>query len=507
MEKIAYEEIKLLKQSKKSAIYLVHADGQKYIRKVLAGSHPVYEVLRDNPHPGLPRLLEVAVSQDSTTVLEEYIEGQPLGTAGLSKKQFSTVVRELCSVLTFLHGMGIIHRDIKPSNILLTEKGHIRLIDFDIARMHRADLEQDTRQLGTRGFASPEQYGFAQTDERTDIYALGMTLKLLLTKKNQKPHYQRVLQRCTNLDPDKRYRSMEQFRRAFFPGRRNLLLIGAAVCLTVLIGGGAWMLQELFGRETDKPDNEDTALTALPMPENVHWMGESAVAAWDNVPEARVGNEVQFLIRLYRQDTASAPAPESADWYYEELYRAGDKGADRDVHSWSMVTALAENGFYYFTVSAVGDGMQYADSPFAVSDVFEYTGEDAPPLPAPEGLAWRLVEGGGARYYLATWSNLDDYEDDDFINVTVYDETGTYVMNNTWPMSRVYQYGYGGIIIRSQFLVYRPGSRYRFTVQAYSSRPNEYSPSPMPDPAPEEYYSPWLNYGPPKETENEPITP
>lgn len=88
-----------------------------------------------------------------------------------------------------------------------------------------------------------------------------------------------------------------------------------------------------------------------------------------------------FLIRLYRRDTASAPDPESTGWYYEELYRAGNRYVDQDVHSWSMVTALAENGFYYFTVSAVGDGIQYADSPYAVSDVFEYTGEDAPPLP------------------------------------------------------------------------------------------------------------------------------
>lgn len=255
-----YEEIKLLAKSEKSTIYLVRSGGQKCIRKVLTGRHPVYEVLKDNPHPGLPQLLEVIISEDFTTVLEEYIEGQSLGTVELSKKQFSTVVRELCSVLTFLHKKGIIHRDIKPSNILFTEDGHIRLIDFDIARMHRENLEQDTRQLGTRGFASPEQYGFAQTDERTDIYALGMTLKLLLTEKNQKSHYKRVLQKCTNLDPDKRYQTVEQFQRDLFSVsiRRNLLLSSTAVCLSVLMGICAWKLpavlnQEAGGNETLPP--------------------------------------------------------------------------------------------------------------------------------------------------------------------------------------------------------------------------------------------------------------
>lgn len=225
------------------------------------------------------------------------------------------------------------------------------------------------------------------------------------------------------------------------------------------------------------------------------------------MPEARVGDEVRFLIRLYRQETAAAPDPESSDWCYEELTRFGNKRAEPDVLDWSLVTALKENGFYYFTVSAVGDGTQYVDSPYVVSNVFEYTGEDAPPLPTPEGLAWRLVEDNGERYYYATWSNLDDYEDNDFVNVTYYDQDGTYVMNNTWQMNQILDYGYGGIFIRPQFLEYKPGSKYRFTVQVYSSRPNEYGSSPMPDPVPEEYYSPWLEFGPTEKTENESTAP
>lgn len=500
-----YEEIKLLTKSEKSTVYLVCSGGQNYIRKVLTGQHPVYEVLKDNPHPCLPRLLDVIISEDSTTVLEEYIEGQSLGTVKLSKRQFSTVVRELCSVLTFLHGKGIIHRDIKPSNILLTGDGHIRLIDFDIARMHKDDLKQDTRLLGTRGFASPEQYGFSQTDERTDIYALGITLKLLLTEMNQKNRYKKILRKCTNLDPDKRYQTVEQFRRDFFPAGRNLLLCGAAVCLSVLVGICVWKLPALVNEETAKTKN--AAPPVLPMPQNVHWDGETAIASWDNVPEAKAGNEVQFMLRLYRQDTAAAPDPESSDWCYEELVRFGNRSADFEVINWNIVTALTENGFYYFTVSAVGDGIQYADSPYAVSDAFEYTGEDAPPLPTPEGLAWRLVEGNEGRFYYATWTNLDDYVDDDSINVTFYDETGAYVMNNTWQMRAVLQDGHGGIYIRPQFLTSKPGSKYRFTVQAYSSRPNEYSSSPMPDPVPEEYYSPWLIFGQPEGTDMESSAP
>ena len=96
--------------------------------------------------------------------------------------------------------------------------------------------------------------------------------------------------------------------------------------------------------------------------------------------------------------------------------------------------------------------------------------------------------------YIAAWDNLDDYEDEDRFNVTVYDLNGDYVTNNIWPKSIIVQRGYGGIPIQAEYLVVGDGQDYgyRFTVQAYSSRPNEYGPSLMPDPVPEEYYSPWL---------------
>ncbi len=96
--------------------------------------------------------------------------------------------------------------------------------------------------------------------------------------------------------------------------------------------------------------------------------------------------------------------------------------------------------------------------------------------------------------YIAAWDNLDDYEDEDRFNVTVYDLNGDYVANNIWPKRIIVQRGYGGIPIQAEYLVVGDGQDYgyRFTVQAYSSRPNEYGPSLMPDPVPEEYYSPWL---------------
>lgn len=127
-----YEEIKLLKQSEKSTVHLVHKKGEEqvFIRKVLKGQHHIYLTLQSCRHPYLPKLYEVIIADDSTTVIEEYIEGQSLGNAELSEKQLLSAVKELCSVLEFLHGKDIIHRDVKPSNIILAKDGHIRLINY-----------------------------------------------------------------------------------------------------------------------------------------------------------------------------------------------------------------------------------------------------------------------------------------------------------------------------------------------------------------------------------------
>ncbi len=492
-----YEEVKLIKQTEKSTVLLLRekAGTQLYVQKNLTGQHPVYQILQNHPHPCLPKLYEVTISEDSTTVIEEYIEAQPSAAKELSEKQFLNVVRQLCSVLEFLHGNGIIHRDIKPSNILITEDMQVYLIDFDAARSPKADKEQDTKLLGTKGFAPPEQYGFAQTDERTDIYALGATLECLLEDKRWGARYKKIIRKCMNLDPAKRYQSAQQVRHAFFHTGQSILCGIAALCSLTLIGFCAIRLPDMNNRIQTNSEDNDTALTVLPVPGNPHWDGDTGIAVWNNIPESGIGDEFRFNLRLYRRDTETPPEPDDNDWCYEELVRMG-RGHLRyeETIRWNVTTGFKENGVYYFTLSAVGDGIQYADSPYVVSDAFVFTGESAPPLPSPTGLRWRTYEVDDSRLYYATWDNLDDYDDNDSFNVTFYDKDGNYIMNNTWTKIDIVDRGYGGIPIRESFMSHDSNGAYRFTVQVYSSRPNEYKESPMPDPVPEEYFSPWFKY-------------
>lgn len=321
-----YEVIRLLKQSEKSTVQLLRErDGEQlFIRKTLQGRHPVYRTLQEVSHPCLPTVYEVSIDGETTTVIEEFIEGKTAGSVELSNRQCRDIVRELCNVLAFLHGKGIIHRDIKPSNILLRKNGHICLIDFDAARMPKEDSEQDTVLLGTRGYAPPEQYGFAQTDERADIYALGVTMRQLLGVRADRPGYRRILSKCTNLDPDKRYQSVRQVKQAFygaFHWRAGAFCAAAAVLAAVVL----WNLIPGKAAVQENPDSESTDLIVLPAPADPHWDGETGTGLWGHVPESGVGSDERYEWRLYRCDTETPPDLERDAWDSEGAMR-GDGG-------------------------------------------------------------------------------------------------------------------------------------------------------------------------------------
>lgn len=441
-------------------------------------------MLQELAHPCLPRVYEVLLDEDTTTVVEEYIEGQTAGSVELSEKQCRTIVKELCDVLIFLHGKGIIHRDIKPSNILLAKDGHIRLIDFDAARTRKEDLEQDTMLLGTRGYAPPEQYGFAQTDERSDIYALGVTVKQLLGSRAGKPGYRRILSKCTNLEPGRRYQSVRRVKRAFscvFDWQTGMLCTAAAVFAAVAL----WHIFSDRMQPQNAAPSDGTELTVLPAPASPHWNGETGIALWGHVPESGVGRDQGYDWRLYRCDTMTPPDIEK-----DAYGRAGEMSGNiltTDFFDMNFSEEFWDNGFYYFAVCASGDGVTYADSPYVLSDAFRFTGKDAPRLPTPEGLYWTMKQIGEGKYYFAAISNLDDYADADGFNACVYNEDGEYVMNNILTKKFILENEWPGVRIRPEF-VSEPGHSYRFAVQVLSSRPNEYRSSLPVEPCPEEAY-------------------
>lgn len=189
-------------------------------------------------HSNLPAFTDFFTEGARYFLVMEFIDGNTLeelleaNHGPFSERRVLGWARQLCDVLEYLHGQQppVIFRDLKPGNIMLTRTGRIKLIDFGIARLFRHSSSQDTQLLGTPGFAPPEQYGSAQTDERSDIYSLAMTLAQLMTDDINEngfglkdvhftyPHISppvaRVLEKATSLKPDDRYESVTVFRRA-----------------------------------------------------------------------------------------------------------------------------------------------------------------------------------------------------------------------------------------------------------------------------------------------------
>lgn len=195
----------------------------------------LYELLRNFDCVYLPQIYSVDISDGKTVVTEEFITGKNLLSANLDEKQVIHAMLQLCSALDFIHGLGIVHRDIKPSNILLDKDGNIRLIDFEAARFIRDSKDKDTHYLGTDGFAPPEQYGFSQTDFRTDIYAAGQTMKILLGSLSAKPRYAKIIKKCSAFDPDKRYQSAKALANALENKREKIISVAVSAAAVVLI--------------------------------------------------------------------------------------------------------------------------------------------------------------------------------------------------------------------------------------------------------------------------------
>lgn len=138
-------------------------------------------------HPALPRIVDIIDNGVTIYVVMDYIEGESLDKilheyGAQSEEMVIAWAKQLCDALSYLHSQKppIIYRDMKPANVMLKPEGNIKIIDFGIAREYKEQNLADTTVLGTKGYAPPEQYS-GQTDPRSDIFALGMTMHHLLT--------------------------------------------------------------------------------------------------------------------------------------------------------------------------------------------------------------------------------------------------------------------------------------------------------------------------------------
>lgn len=212
-----YDTLHVLKRSPRGTVSVVRhkKSGTRYVFRRYSGSGEVYRRLLPVLCQHLPQIMEAAEQDGQTAVLEEYVQGDTLAEllmgARLTEREARQVTMQLCQALHVLHSMGAVHRDVKPENVILRGSDAV-LIDFDAARIYKDESESDTQVLGTTGFAAPEQYGIFQSDERADIFSLGVLLNIMLTGKHPSREMAagkmgRIVRKCTMTAPEQRYQS------------------------------------------------------------------------------------------------------------------------------------------------------------------------------------------------------------------------------------------------------------------------------------------------------------
>lgn len=173
----------------------------------------------------IPVVYSYETHDNFATIIQEYIDGQTLDEYAKSNKvdhEFVHMVfADVCKAINVLHKElhpAVIHRDIKPSNIIVSNNKAF-LIDFGIARNYNDGLNCDTQHLGTVGYAPPEQFGFAQTDERSDIYSLGKVLDFMLINSsisnNEQAPYKAIVSKACALDPKDRFCNVDDLLESF----------------------------------------------------------------------------------------------------------------------------------------------------------------------------------------------------------------------------------------------------------------------------------------------------
>ena len=314
----AFLKIRLLKSSDKGEVWLAfEKSGRLVIHKRIAWTGLPYAILKEKGYPLIPRILHCIEEDGETLVVEEYVQGESLldrigRKAYLSEREAGNILLQLCDGLAPIHAQGIVHRDIKPSNLILQSGGIVRLIDFDAARIVKEHSGEDTMHLGTKGYAPPEQFGYGQTDARSDIYSIGITLRESMPEEYD-GYLAKIFARCTEIDPDRRYRNVQTLRRAvalrrFWAERGRMALLSAAVASVAAF----FFLPRLDGTEP---------LPSIP-----------AVGPGGNPPAVRLPNATE--------ESPAAPAPEtSADT--QEAQSVAPLGAETLQETPSTVPSAA----------------------------------------------------------------------------------------------------------------------------------------------------------------------
>lgn len=229
-----------LKESEDSSTFLVKETatgilcvlkwGRNRQTEFLRNEMEIMKKMADRKLSGIPKAYRIFEENGEVYLVREYIEGMSLAQmvlqkGGISEAEICRISRKICQTAEQFQNPNepMIHRDIKPENIVVTPGGEVVFIDFGTMRSYKKDGSRDTFVVGTRGTAAPEQYGYTQTDQRTDVYAIGQTMLYMVSESYEMNQLsecavswrmKKIIEKACSFEPDKRYGDAAQLRRA-----------------------------------------------------------------------------------------------------------------------------------------------------------------------------------------------------------------------------------------------------------------------------------------------------
>lgn len=239
-EEKGYIYIKHISTGGQGEVHLIERDDQYYIAKTYSlmddGTFALLKHIQEIQAPNVPKIYDVYNHNDKTILIRDYVDGHTLydeieKSETLTLERASFIILKICETLKTFHSIKpnpIVYRDLKPENIMISKGGEVFLIDFGIARYHKVESTRDTVLEGTKGYTAPEVMAGMQSDNRSDIYSVGLIFYEMLTGKNLLvPPFQirpveesnesvprwvdRLIKKATDISMVMRYRDIDEF--------------------------------------------------------------------------------------------------------------------------------------------------------------------------------------------------------------------------------------------------------------------------------------------------------
>lgn len=271
-----YEVISCIRSGKTDSVYVLYDKVCRRKALLKAGKAEIIEnearILAELDEKGIPEVYGCFEMDGKTCLIRQYINGKTLyehikESGPFSCEKAIEIGISVCRIIAALHEKEptIIHRDVKSDNIIITPDGEVYIIDFGTAREYDPDASRDTQVLGTPDTAPPEQFGYGQTDERSDVYSIGVLLNELVTGSTKLEasgmprRLSAVIKRCTEFAPEKRYRNAAECEAAL---RKMYKKTPAAAVLAAVSGIAVFVLVLALASNLRSDNVEDAVYTS-----------------------------------------------------------------------------------------------------------------------------------------------------------------------------------------------------------------------------------------------------